>query len=159
MRSAYKWCSTNSFPYWDYCSLSPTVSSHGDRCRSDSTCAKRGYSYYWCYTENLSWSYCSPSVLENEPSVTKNAYYCKNDCASRGEDYFWCELNFSGIWWWDHCSTNLQFDINGYQCTNDCGFRGWNFLWCSSNLFWERWNYCGVPQSANGTNYSALLEP
>ncbi|KAK3083222.1 hypothetical protein FSP39_017171 [Pinctada imbricata] len=156
--SAYKWCSVTRFPYWDYCSLAPNETSHGSRCRTDSPCAKRGYSYYWCYSIDLSWSYCSPEVIRDEPSVTTSAYYCKNACASRGYDYFWCELNFSGIWWWDYCTTDLNFDIYGYKCNDDCGFRRYNYLWCRTPLFWQKWNYCALPESTNGTNYSRNVE-
>ncbi|KAF6737908.1 Endonuclease domain-containing 1 protein [Oryzias melastigma] len=96
-KTAGYFCSTNTSTM----PCTPTYSDvtiRGVKCRTDHTCGKHGYNYYWCYTDD-SWDYCSPP----QPlGLTVNGKRCsvQRNCAAYGYDYYWCRTDDG---YWDFC--------------------------------------------------------
>ncbi|KAK2850861.1 hypothetical protein Q5P01_007137 [Channa striata] len=116
------------------------VTVSGEKCKSDHTCGKHGYDYYWCYTAS-SWNYCSsPLPL----GVTESGKRCSvgRNCAkySRSGKY-WCEPEDGK---WDKCCRRAdRFSaVNGRTCKTDspCGYYGHSYRWCYTTD--GTWDYC-----------------
>ncbi|KAK2850876.1 hypothetical protein Q5P01_007152 [Channa striata] len=132
------YCSTG----WITKPCSPTYSEvtvRGEKCKSDHTCGKHDYNYYWCNTDH-SWDYCSHPLPFG---VTKSGKPCRagRNCAKYGESYFWCEPEDGK---WEHCCRRAdRFSaVNGGTCKTDspCDYHGKNYLWCYTTD--GNWDYC-----------------
>ncbi|KAK2898143.1 endonuclease domain-containing 1 protein-like [Channa argus] len=135
------YCSTGSTTI----PCSPTYSDvtvSGEKCKSDHTCGKHGYDYYWCNTDH-SWDYCSPPP---PLGVTKSGKPCRaeRNCAKYSESYFWCEPEGGK---WEHCCRRAdRFSaVNGRTCKQEspCDYYGKSYLWCETTDTTDSyWDYC-----------------
>ncbi|XP_063065765.1 uncharacterized protein LOC134457718 [Engraulis encrasicolus] len=117
------------------------ITVSGAKCRSDHTCGTHGQQYYWCYTGEDSWEYCSPPL---PMGITQRWKYCRSNhnCGWYGESYTWCYTDYNDNW--DYCcSMEYNFSaLNGKMCKSDhlCDYHGERYLWCYTTD--GSWEYC-----------------
>jgi len=125
---SYYWCNVdwrdlNTWDYlkfqfsgyrWGYCGLqTPKTffrSSTSKKLCGDN-CEYYWLNYYYCYTSEGDWDYCSPW-----PNVTYRDVPCRDDhsCDLHGYGYYWCYTDNS----WDYCGL-----IEGFECQCSQGLR------------------------------------
>ncbi|XP_062325096.1 uncharacterized protein si:ch211-165i18.2 [Osmerus eperlanus] len=117
------------------------VTVSGKACRQDHPCGTYGETYYWCYTYETDWDFCSPPYVN---SIGKNGKPCRDDheCSTYGESYHWCYTDRSDHW--SECCTNKDpyVAVNGKICKTEkpCGTYGENYLWCYTTD--GSWDFC-----------------
>lgn len=118
------------------------VTYEGKRCKDDHPCGTYGKEYYWCYTLNGNWDYCSPPLFRSKAKDGKDCYY-NHACAKYNARYMWCYTDDIGNW--NSCCTSddCYSAVNGKTCRSDhpCGKHNEEYLWCYTD-YEDNWNYC-----------------
>ncbi|CAG0898956.1 unnamed protein product [Darwinula stevensoni] len=143
----YNFCFVNTNRDWGYCSPQPGITSYNKVCKKNHQCEKHGEDYYWCYTEDESWDYCSPPTERRSGSrlVDSDGFFCKDNCDSRGSTYTWCHSdNYRE---WGFCSKIQNLASNGKKCKDDspCSKHDHYYNYCYTQG--GGWYYCGDVES------------
>ncbi|OXA48324.1 hypothetical protein Fcan01_16906 [Folsomia candida] len=97
--------------------------------------------YYYCYTEDGSWDYCSQHI--KRPRVThysKWGFPCLSSCHNfGGTSYNWCSTQQTMNW--GECSKYDGYTMNDEQCSTACANRRENYFYCYKVT--GGWDYCG----------------
>lgn len=122
---------------------SPTysvITVNGKKCKDGHTCGKNNYDYYWCYTEDSSWDYCSPPPPLKLTTSGKRCHI-KRNCSKYGRRYSQCENEDGNI---EYCceGADPSSTLYGKTCKSDhqCGKYNKSYLWCYTTD--GSWDYC-----------------
>ncbi len=117
-------------------------------------CLKSDENYYYCYTGQDSWDYCS-----SHANVDIYNRKCQNPCDTYGEEFYSCKIELEDYTAWEFCGTHREnFQIvasSGYFCIDECA-EGWEgYFWCNTE---KGWDYCSPDERSDHYNRSCVWD-